>query len=101
VGHLQLDGDDVAANGLIIRHLVLPDGVAGSRETVRWIADNLGIESHVALMSQYFPAHLARETAGIGRLLTDAEYGAAVDALEAAGLENGWVQELDEERGQV
>jgi putative pyruvate formate lyase activating enzyme len=55
----------------------------------------------VALMSQYFPAHVAGETPGIGRTLTAAEYDTAVEALEEAGLENGWVQELDEERGSV
>ncbi len=98
VGHLRVDVDGIALQGLIIRHLVLPGGRAGSRETLRWIADHLGSETHLALMSQYFPAHKARETAGIDRPITVEEYDAAVEALEEAGLENGWVQELDEER---
>lgn len=101
VGHLQVDGDDIAVKGLIIRHLVLPGGKAGSRETLGWIAEQLGTETHVALMSQYFPAHVAGNTPGIDRTLTAAEYDAAVEALEEAGLDNGWVQELDEERGPV
>lgn len=92
VGHLELDGDGIAVRGLIIRHLVLPDGGAGSRETLHWIADNLGRQTHLSLMKQYFPAHLAPRTPGIDRKITDEEYEEAVGALEEAGLENGWVQ---------
>jgi putative pyruvate formate lyase activating enzyme len=101
VGHLEVDGDGIAVSGLIIRHLVLPEGKAGSIETLKWIAENLGVETHVALMSQYFPAHTAAHTEGINRSLTGAEYDEATEALEANGLENGWVQELDELRGAV
>jgi putative pyruvate formate lyase activating enzyme len=93
VGHLQLDGEGVGVRGLIIRHLVLPAGHAGSRETLRWIAENLGRETHISLMKQFFPAHEAGQVPGIHRKITDEEYDAAMDALEEAGLENGWVQE--------
>ncbi len=101
VGHLQVDEDGIALKGLIIRHLVLPQGRAGSAETLPWIAEHLGIDTHIALMSQYFPAHLATALSGINRGLTHDEYDAAVEALEEATLENGWVQELDQERGAV
>lgn len=93
VGHLELDDEGIAVKGLIIRHLVLPEGSAGSRETLRWIAENLGTETHIALMNQYFPAHEAREIPGIHRKITEKEYGEAVESLEEYGLENGWVQE--------
>ena len=93
VGHLQLDEEGCAVRGIIIRHLVLPEEHAGSRETLRWIAGNLGRETHISLMKQYFPAHEAGQIRGIHRKITDEEYEAAVDALEEAGLENGWVQE--------
>ncbi len=66
-----------------------------------WIAEHLGEATHVALMSQYFPAHLAGATPGIDRPLTAEEYDAAVEALEEAGLESGWVQELEQERRPV
>ena len=101
VGHLQLDENGIAVQGLIIRHLVLPQGRAGSAENLPWIAEHLGRETHIALMSQYFPAYRASEEHGINRGLTHAEYDAAVEALENAGLENGWVQELDRERKRV
>ena len=93
VGHLQLDDNGVARKGLIIRHLVLPEGYAGSTEILPWIADNLGTETHVSLMKQFFPAHRAAGMPKLGRKITDAEYKAAVAALERAGLENGWVQD--------
>ncbi|MDY0385292.1 MAG: radical SAM protein [Geobacter sp.] len=101
VGPLQTDDHGIATRGLIVRHLVLPQGRAGSAVTLPWIAKHLGQETHIALMSQYFPAHRAAAMCGIDRGLTHQEYDAAVSALEDAGLENGWVQELDEERGSV
>jgi putative pyruvate formate lyase activating enzyme len=93
VGHLEIDRDGIGVKGLIIRHLVLPEGVAGSSETLRWLAENLGRETHIALMNQFFPAHQASRVKGIHRKITDEEYGEAVTALEEAGLENGWTQE--------
>lgn len=93
VGHLQLDDDGIACRGLIIRHLVLPGGGAGSRDTLAWIAENLGADTHIALMNQYFPAHCAVTSDILGRKIHDEEYDEAVAALEEFGLENGWVQE--------
>lgn len=93
VGHLQLDDEGIARRGLIIRHLVLPGGGAGSRETLAWIAENLGTDTHIALMNQYFPAHRAVASDVLGRKIHDEEYDEAVAALEEFGLENGWVQE--------
>ncbi len=101
VGHLQVDDDGIAQRGLIVRHLVLPEGKAGSSEILPWIAANLGTGTHVALMSQYFPAGKAATIPGIDRPVNHDEYDAACEALEEAGLENGWVQELDKERGSV
>jgi putative pyruvate formate lyase activating enzyme len=93
VGQLECDDEGIARRGVIVRHLVLPQGRAGSAETLAWIADHLGTATHIALMSQYFPAHLAGETPGIERRVTREEYGEAVEALEARDLENGWVQD--------
>lgn len=101
VGHLRANEEGIATGGLIIRHLVLPEGRAGSLQTLPWIAENLGQQTHIALMSQYFPAHKAPAMVDMNRPVNHEEYDAAVDALEKAGLENGWVQDLDEERGAV
>lgn len=93
VGHLQLDDDGLALKGLIIRHLVLPEELAGSWKTLRWISENLGTKTHISLMRQYFPVHEALVTAGINRKTSDEEYADAVQWLERYGLENGWLQE--------
>jgi putative pyruvate formate lyase activating enzyme len=98
VGHLQLDDAGIAIRGLIVRHLVLPEGRAGSAETLHWISEHLGRETHIALMSQYFPADKASGIEGMNRHLNYEEYDSVVNALEEAGLDNGWVQSLDEER---
>ena len=52
-------------------------------------------------MSQYFPAHKATEVIGLNRPVNHEEYDAAIETLEKTGLDNGWVQELDEQRGAV
>ncbi len=96
VGHLRLDESAIAVQGLIIRHLVLPEGRAGSLETIPWIAEHLGKETHIALMSQYFPAHLALSMPGMKSRINVDEYNQVVDMLEEAGLENGWVQDHDD-----
>jgi len=95
VGQLQLDDDGIAVRGLIIRHLVLPENRAGSAETLVWIAGHLGQEAHIALMSQYFPAHRAVSLVGIDRKVMFDEYDAVVAILSMHGLESGWVQDCD------
>jgi putative pyruvate formate lyase activating enzyme len=61
---------------------------------LRWIAETLSRDVHVSLMAQYFPAHKAPGQPELGRRLTPEEYEAGLLAFEAAGLENGWQQEL-------
>jgi len=97
VGHLQLDQAGIAVRGLIIRHLVLPGGRAGTRETLHWIAAHLGRDTHIALMSQYFAAYQAMTATGMDRRISAEEYEEAVEWLEEYGLDNGWVQERHEE----
>jgi putative pyruvate formate lyase activating enzyme len=92
VGHLQLDENGLAVKGLIIRHLVLPEELADTWKTLRWIRDNLGAQTHISLMKQYFPVHKALKTAGIDRKINDEEYEEAALWLEKYGLQNGWVQ---------
>lgn len=92
VGHLQLDDDGISERGVIIRHLVLPGRRSGSIETLRWMAESLGRETHIALMNQYFPAHEAVGIVGLDRRITEQEYEEAVETLEDLGLENGWIQ---------
>jgi len=93
---LALDDEGIARRGLIVRHLVLPDGLADTPEVLRWLAENLSPRVHVSLMDQYFPAHKAVGHPVLGRKITAEEYEEALSAFDEAGLENGWRQEHDE-----
>ena len=93
VGDLKVDDAGIATRGLIIRHLVLPEGLAGSRGVLEFIAREISPATAISLMSQYFPAHQAFATPGVERRINAEEYAEAVDALEEFGLEEGWVQE--------
>ena len=90
---LLLDGEGIAQRGLIIRHLVLPGGLAGTREVLHWIASELSPRVHVSLMGQYFPAYRAVGHPLLGRKLTTEEYEDALAAFDEADLERGWRQE--------
>jgi putative pyruvate formate lyase activating enzyme len=92
---LVLDEAGLARRGLIIRHLVLPEGLSGTPEVLRWIATHLSPDVHVSLMDQYFPAHRALDDPVLNRHITADEYGAALDAFDAAGLTRGWCQETE------
>jgi len=90
---LVLDDEGIAQRGLIVRHMVLPDGLAGTPKVLRWLAANLSPRVHVSLMDQYFPAHKAVGHPILGRKITTDEYEEALSAFDEAGLENGWRQE--------
>ena len=95
---LAIDEAGTATRGIIVRHLVLPGGLAGTEEVMQWIAGNLSPAVHVSLMNQYFPAYKCVDDPLLGRRVTTEEYESAFQALIAAGLDNGWVQDQDEAR---
>jgi putative pyruvate formate lyase activating enzyme len=90
---LLLDDQGVARRGMIVRHMVLPAGLAGTKEVLAWLAKELSPRVHVSLMDQYFPAHRAVGDPVLGRKVTAQEYEAALEAFDAAGLERGWRQD--------
>jgi putative pyruvate formate lyase activating enzyme len=90
---LVLDEEGLARRGMIVRHLVLPRGLAGTADVLSWIADKLSPRVHVSLMDQYFPAHRVIGDPTLGRKLTEDEYETAFEAFHATGLENGWYQD--------
>jgi len=92
VGVLETE-DGLARRGLIVRHLVLPEGRSGAPGVLRFVAERLSPSTHVSLMSQYYPAHRASEHPEIDRRITEEEWREATAALAEAGILNGWVQE--------
>ena len=93
VGNLIIDTHGIAIRGLIIRHLVLPNDIAGSKESLEFISREIGRETFLSIMSQYFPTHKAKENILLSNSLTEAEYERVIDYLDMFGLENGWIQE--------
>jgi putative pyruvate formate lyase activating enzyme len=89
---LELDSEGIAYRGMIVRHLVLPGGVAGTGDVLQWIADHLSPAIHISLMDQYFPAHRAIGDPLLGRKITPLEYEAALQAFDSADLDRGWCQ---------
>jgi putative pyruvate formate lyase activating enzyme len=92
---LLLDEQGVALRGMIVRHMVLPEGMVGTGAVMQWISDYLSPHVYVSIMDQYFPAYKAVGHPILGRKITPEEYQTAFEALEDAGLENGWLQEHD------
>ncbi|MFC1872117.1 radical SAM protein [Chloroflexota bacterium] len=95
VGDLTVDEDGVATKGLIVRHLILPGGVAGSRQSLTWLLGKVSPMLAVSIMAQYHPSHRAERYPEISRWITKAEYDEVVVIAKELGLENGWFQELD------
>ena len=92
-GVLELDEEGIALKGLLIRHLVLPENIAGTEAVLRFITEKVSPKTHISLMSQYFPAHGAHGMPPMDRKITRSEYATAKSHLERFGLEHGWVQE--------
>lgn len=78
--------DGVAVRGLIIRHLVLPDGLAGTAEVMRFIAQELSPHSYVNVMAQYRPEHRAHRYPQLSRRITAREYQEALRLAREQGL---------------
>jgi putative pyruvate formate lyase activating enzyme len=88
VGLLKVDRYGIARRGLILRHLVMPNNVAGTDRFVKWVARKLSPKTFVNLMNQYHPAHKAFDFPEIARPLTRAEWAQAAEWAIAAGLEH-------------
>lgn len=95
VGSLQIDANGLARRGLLVRHLVLPNDLAGTEEVLGWISQTLGKNTAVSLMSQYYPAYKAPRVPLLSRSITYIEYQRALRALEKYNLRRGLIQELN------
>ncbi len=86
VGDLRLDERGVAQRGLLVRHLVLPEGLAGTAEIVRFLRDECSPRTYVNVMAQYRPCYRAHELPPLDRPITSQEYRAAARLAQEAGL---------------
>jgi len=88
VGVAKPGPDGLMRRGLMVRHLVMPNGVSGSKEVVRWIADHLPKDTYLNIMSQYRPMYKASDYPDISRRITRREYAEVVQAAKDGGLRN-------------
>ena len=86
VGDLALDEKGIAARGLLVRHLVLPGGIAGTGEVMRFLANELSRETYVNIMDQYYPSYEASRYPPLDKRITRQEYKEAVAMAARAGL---------------
>jgi len=93
VGELEMDGEDIAVRGTIIRHLVLPGQTENSRNVLELISRSPFNKACLSLMSQYFPAYEAPNSP-LSRRLTPEEYFEVKAYAIDLGFEDGWFQDL-------
>lgn len=86
VGDLVVDAEGVARRGLIVRHLVMPEGIAETRGILTFIANQLSLDTYVNLMPQYRPCGQANQFPELSRRLSTREFEAAVLAAMELGL---------------
>jgi len=96
---LILDERGLLLRGLVIRLLVLPNDLAGLRETLEWIRSELSARVTLSVMSQYYPAHKVNEYSYplLARRLRPREYERVLEYLQELGFENGWIQPFQED----
>jgi len=85
VGDLRLDDHGTARRGLLVRHLVLPNNIAGTDRVIDFIAE-LSLNTYLNIMDQYHPAYRAGECFDLKRRITLDEYDTALDYARSAGL---------------
>lgn len=95
VGILEIDENGLAKRGLIVRHLILPNDLAQSEETLKFLATEVSRYVNISLMAQYYPTNKAEKIPLLSRKIRESEYNRAVELLEKYRLENGWVQEFE------
>ncbi len=90
VGDLLIDEENIAYRGLLIRHLVLPNNMSGSKGVFEFISTQISKESFINIMDQYRPCFRALEYSEISRPLRTDEYKNAKEAASSFGLHRGF-----------
>jgi putative pyruvate formate lyase activating enzyme len=86
VGDLLIDENGLAQRGLLVRHLVLPENLAGTGQVVRFLAEEISINTYLNLMDQYRPSFRAHHYPELNRRISNREFQEAVDMAHQAGL---------------
>jgi putative pyruvate formate lyase activating enzyme len=86
VGDLRINRYSIAYRGLLVRHLVMPDGLAGTAEIMHFLAKEISPHTFVNIMGQYYPSHMAGKFPELNRRITNEELAEAVRIAKQAGL---------------
>jgi len=86
VGDLQIDEEGVALRGLLVRHLVLPNRLAGTQDVVRFLAQEVSINTYLNIMAQYRPSYKAFDIPQLARPVLAQEFYGAIDLAHQQGL---------------
>jgi putative pyruvate formate lyase activating enzyme len=86
VGDLNLDDRNIAVRGLLIRHLVLPSGLAGTRDVMRFLATEISPRTYVNIMAQYYPCGDIPPGSPLYRRITPGEFAQAVEIAREEGI---------------
>lgn len=94
-GNLEMDEKGIAVRGLVIRHLVLPNYLAGSQKAFSFLAREISKDAYIGIMAQYRPCYKAVNDPELGRTITEDEYKRTLRWAKEAGLHNILIQELE------
>jgi len=86
VGNLQIDKQGVAHRGLLVRHLVLPNRLAGTQEVARFLAQEISTNTYLNIMAQYHPCYKAFNIPQLARPVSRQEIYEAIDLAHQQGL---------------
>ena len=92
VGVLEINKEGIAKKGVIVRLLILPNGVSNTIDTLKFLKKEVSSDIYLSVMSQYHPTYKALNYPKIARRITQAEYQEVVDEVERLGFKNGWIQ---------
>lgn len=95
VGKVKFNDDGIIKKGLIIRNLILPNNTKNTKKVLEWISNNLGNDTYVSIMAQYFPTNRANEFYEINRKITKREFNIVERYLYELGFDNGYIQSLE------
>lgn len=87
VGDLKLDENGIAYRGLLIRHLLLPNGIAGTQDILNFIVNEISPNTYLNIMGQYHPDYNARDYPELMKRITRQDHRQALDWARRAGLE--------------
>lgn len=90
VGDLMISSSGIAKRGLLIRHLVLPNDISGSKKVLDFIANEISKNSYVNIMDQYRPAYLANQFTELNRQINEKEFFEVINYAKQIGLHRGF-----------